>query len=348
MSSLYQRKDSGFWWIEYVDAAGEKRQKSTKLRRGSKAETRKAREVQREMTSRELERSERDLGELWAAWVPRFLAQRYGGAGDDLTRRRYLAAWRNLEAFLRAKRIEVPRQLNRQQVRDFIAWRMKGARELGIHKGAKNTALLEVKLLGLLMAEAIESGFATSNPCLKLGIGRDEAKAKPQILPAEHALITRSLKKEPEWMRVSYLIAYWQGCRFSETCLPLRDVDLARNVIGFRTKGNKQTLAEVPLCRQLRPLFRRLLREKRERTFELPEKMSGKHWWSFFRRIGLGHLCFHCTRVTFITRCYERGIAEPDVMRLALHASTTVHRVYPRLPAASPHLQEIMKRASAR
>jgi integrase len=128
---------------------------------------------------------------------------------------------------------------------------------MGVHKAAKNTALLEIKFLGMIMDEAIQSGFCNTNPCRKLGIKRDKPKAKPKIEIDEHRLITRALKREPEWMRVSYKIAWEQGCRFSETCFPLSDVDLARNVIGFRTKGEKETIAEFPLSPRLRPLLRR-------------------------------------------------------------------------------------------
>jgi integrase len=59
----------------------------------------------------------------------------------------------------------------------------------------------------------------------------------------------------------------------------------------------------------------------------------GKAWFRFFRKIKLRHLCFHCTRVTFITRAYESGIAQADVMRLVGHSSHQVHLIYPRLEA---------------
>lgn len=346
MASLYSRPRTPFWWIQYVDANGERRRESTRYRRDQPAQTREARELRREMTTREKTRSAQRLtGETWGAWVPRFIAQRWGES--TLTRLRYQGGWRNLEAFLRAREIATPRELTRQQVRDYIGWRAAGDEKLGVHAGAKNTALLEIKLLGMIMAEATESGFAKTNPCLKLGIGREQAKIKPKITAVEHAAITRALKVEPEWMGIAYKIAWEQGCRFSETCLELRDVDLARNVIGFRTKGKKKAIAEVPLSPRLRPLFRRLIqaRPKRERSFEMP-KAAGKRWSVFFRKLGLAHLCFHCTRVTFITRCHEAGLPEPDVMRLVLHSSTTVHRIYPRLPAASDHLQQAMKRIS--
>jgi integrase len=344
MASLYKRDRSPYFWIEYIDASGERRQESTRLRYRVTAQARQAQQLRNDLTTREIagRLPDGDGAETWQAWVPRLIAQRYGNAASTLTRQRCEIAWRNIEAFLRDKEIAVPRQLSRQQVRDFIEWRQVRHQECGVHKAAKNTALLEIKFLGVLMHEAMQSGFCATNPCSRLGLKRDEPKRKPEIKPAEHRLITRELKIEPEWMRISYQIAWEQGCRFSETCLPLPDVDLSRNVLALRTKGKKQHVAEVPLNPRLRPLFRRLKREGRKFTFEKPP-MPGKTWWAFFQRIGLPHLSFHCTRISFITRCYRAGLPEATVMRLVLHASTTVHRIYPRLDSGRDLLQEIRK-----
>lgn len=357
MASLYQRARSPFWWVEFVDAAGKRRQKSTKLRYDVTTQSRQAQELRNELTAREAETMGEFAGgnETWRAWVPRFIAQRYSGPGRAGTRQRYTIAWRNLEAFLRDRKIDSPRRLTRQDVRDFVEWRQMAHRELGVYKAVKNTALLEIKFLGIVMHEALESGFCSSNPCLKLGIKRDEPKQKPAITKEEYRLITRALEKEADWMRTSFAIAWEQGCRLSETCFPLRDADLARHVIRLRTKGKKERVAEVPMSPRLRPLLKRLKsracgRHGRlytgEMTFEMP-KSAAKLWWLFFRKIGMGHLSFHCTRVSLITRCYEADIPEEDVMRIALHSSTTTHRIYPRLPASGRHLQRAMRRVAA-
>lgn len=346
MASLYKRLRSPYWWVEYVDAAGERRQESTKLRRDATLQTRQARQLRDELTTRELAaRLPKSSGpEVWHAWVPRFIAQRYTG----LTRQRYEEAWRNLDVFLRDRAIVVPRQLSRQDVRDFIEWRKLPHRDLGMRAGKKNTALLEVKFLGIIMQEALESGFCNGNPCLKLGIKREKPKSKPAITVEEHRLITQEIKKEPDWMRVAYKIAYWQGCRISETLVELELIDLEREIFATRTKRHKDAIDEFPLSPKLRPLIRRLKAGGRVWTYELPTRCSAsKMFWKFFRRIGLGHLCFHCTRNTFITRCKERGIPREDVMRLAGHTSTAAHEIYPRVSARSRYLQELARRAAA-
>lgn len=367
MASLYKRERSPYLWIKYIDESGKRRQESTKFRSDVSLQVKQARQLRDDLTAREVARKG-EPGEgpdIWAAWVPRFIRQRYGGS--DITRTRAEQVWNNVSAYFSVRGIAVPRQLDRNHVRDFIDWRQEAHGECGTYKAAKNTALTEVKFMALIMDEAVACGFAPANPCRKMGIRRDEPKTKPRITESEHRLITRALKDEPEWMRVAYKIAWEQGCRLTETMIDLRNVNLAENVLGLRTKGKKKRVAEVPLNPRLRPLFRRLLGERpgflkgscfakatQDRgkyTFEesdISSSGASKVWWKFFRRIGLAHLSFHCTRVSFITRCYEAGIPEQDVMRLCLHASATVHRIYPRLPPAGQHLQDAMKRMCAR
>jgi integrase len=339
MACLYKRSGSRFWWVEYFDVSGHRRQESTKLRIDVTMESRRAHELCKELAARE--KSKFELNECWEAWVPRFLQQRY----RDPTLARYKNSWKNVSTFLRVAEIYIPRQLTRQQVRDFVDWRQRRHAELGVYEVCKNTALHEIKLLRVLMNEATASGFCNVNPCARLDIRKDPSPRKPRITESEHETIVRKLKREPEWMRISYAIAWEQGCRFSETCLPLTDVNLRKDTIRFRTKGRKDEFDEFPLSPKLRPLFRRLMKEGCRVTFEMP-KMPGKAWWRFFRRIGMGHLCFHCTRVSFITRCYEGGIQRDDVMWLVGHSTYQSHMVYPRVAASHPYRQNLMRQVA--
>lgn len=339
MASLYRRKDSSFWWVQYVDVTGRRRLESTGWRVDVAADTRRANDLRRELQIRE--RDVTALGMAFENWVPRFLQQRYGTTPKTFAR--YVNSWRNIAAFLADRAIYFPRQLDRQTVRDFVEWRQERHSGLGVYEVAKNTALHEIKLLRIVMGEAVASGFATVNPCHRLDIKADRPARKPRITDAEHAKILKLLAKYPEWMRVSYLVAWHQGCRFSETCVDLADVDLERKVIGFRTKGHKESIAEFPLAPELIPLFEDLKKSGRSRAFEIPI-MPGKAWWRFFKRHKLAHLCFHCTRVTFITRCYEAGIPRDMVMRLCGHSSYAAHEIYPRLSADHGQLQGMMEK----
>ncbi len=167
---------------------------------------------------------------------------------------RAFQAWHNLAAFLDEKDLTVPRQLQRQHIREFIEWRQIGHAERHAHKGAKNTALLEIKFLALILDEAIASGFCNFNPCHRLGIGRDKPKLKPAITMLEHLAIVKALEREPEWMR--YIVSNCLGrkCRFSETM-----IDCATSIVAtfrLRTKGNKERQRSALSSR-----LRRFLRE---------------------------------------------------------------------------------------
>jgi integrase len=129
-------------------------------------------------------------------------------------------------------------------------------------------------------------------------------------------------------MQISFEIAIHQGCRFAETCLPLSRIDLERKRITFDAKGGK-TFATL-LHDSLVPLITRLKASGRERTFEMPSQ-TGREWTRFFRKIGLHHLCFHCTRVSVVTRLCREGVSQPQAMRFVGHASETIHRIYQRL-----------------
>jgi integrase len=60
-------------------------------------------------------------------------------------------------------------------------------------------------------------------------------------------------------------------------------------------------------------------------------KPIGVIWREFFDELGMREICFHCTRVTFITWCHRQGIPENVIMKLVNHASTEIHRIYQRL-----------------
>ena len=79
-------------------------------------------------------------------------------------------------------------------------------------------------------------------------------------------------------------------------------------------------------------MLKKLKKDGRTMTCELPQ-MASKEWWRFFKKIGLHQkgVCFHCTRVTVITRLIRQGHSEAVVRKIVHHASTEVNRIYQRL-----------------
>ena len=167
----------------------------------------------------------------------------------------------------------------------FLAWRQKPPRDSGMRSVCLNSAILDTKVWRIIMFEAVAREYTMTNPCSRLQIAADDPEEKHEISAEEEILIRDLLKTQPEWMRISFEIAMHQGCRFSETCVPLKDVDLARNEITFTIKGGKRH--KTTLIPALRPLFERLIAQGRETAFEMPDQRA-RPWHRFFHKKGLG------------------------------------------------------------
>ncbi len=278
----------------------------------------------------ELKREEGSEHGAWDVWVEKFLDNQY--QTQPKTLHRYKTCWRNLRAYLEEREVSAPHQLTFDACVDYMDWRQAGQPHLGIYKCGHNTARLDLKILHLICERAIKRGLILANPCRKLGIKRHKPPEKPELTDEDIELIRQKLLelKMPQWMSISFEIAIHQGVRLSETAFPLSRIDWKSRNIEFHAKRSQRY--SVSIHSKLLPLLKKLKKEKRHVTCELP-KMASKQWWQFFRKIGLHQkgVCFHCTRVTVITRLIREGWSEAAVMNVVHHASTEVHRIYQRL-----------------
>lgn len=272
--------------------------------------------------------------EVWGAWVEKYLENRY--RASPKTHTRMGNAWDWLRVWLDHKEIAVPAALTYHHVIAYPEWRALQKRNCG-KSVCRNTALLELKVLSLIMREAIRRGFATANPCERLGMRRDAPKQKPEMTDAEIATIRAALLVregaltiDQRWMSVAFEIAVHQGCRLSETQVPLTAV--TDSTIQFVAKGRngRPHVFTTTLHPGLRGLMAELRAAGATTTCALP-RMASKVWHDFFLEVGLGHLCFHCTRVTVITRLARAGVPIQQAMRFVGHASEAVHQIYQRL-----------------
>ncbi len=129
-------------------------------------------------------------------------------------------------------------------------------------------------------------------------------------------------------MYVAFEIGIHQGARLRETSVPFEDIDFERQSITFNAKGNNRfTTALHP---DLAPILKKIKDRGLERTCILPDWPS-KAFATLFQKIGMTKVCFHCTRVTVITRLARAGVPISQAMRFVGHASHTVHEIYQRL-----------------
>lgn len=275
--------------------------------------------------------------EVWSSWVDKFLAEHYRGRTGTLTR--YRNAWDWLRVYLDELGLVHPAAVNYTHVLNYLAWRAQTKRNCG-KPVSRNTALYEIKVFTLIMREAQRREFCTNNPCERLGISRDPAKEKAEITDSEIQLIRRLISEKEahlplpqRWMTIAFTIALYHGCRLSETQIPMTAIDFRSNELRISGKG-RNGVRKV-FTNRIHPSLLPLLIDLRDAgagiTCTLP-RMASKDWHLFFKAVPeLSHLCFHCTRVTVVTRLARAGVPIQQAMRYVGHASQTVHRVYQRL-----------------
>ena len=327
MSSLYKKQNSPFWFIQFIDGEGVRRNKSTGLRADHPGQTVKARALRAQLEAKELNRNAGEIsGGGWETWVPQYLERH---CESPRTLERYTGSWQWLAFWLQEKRYNSPRAITYRNALEYIDWRTSYKKKTGKTVG-RNTAIMELKLLAMIMGEAVRLGHADANPLVSLKLRRDKAEKKPELTDKEISVIRESLKEEPEWMQIAFDISLHTGCRLRETRLPLNCIDFKEDKITFPSpKGGEDRAFSVPMPSALHLLFERLRKAKRKFTVEFPFQPS-RRWQQFFIKIKKPHLCFHCLRVTYVNRLRRAGVPREVAMRLVNHSSDLIHQIYQR------------------
>lgn len=342
-TSVYRRKDSPYWWIKYwcprrlrIVA------KSSQCRLNDSQGFKHALDMARELSADARAAKAIAPTAAFAQWVPEWLALRHRNC--QRTTDIELHRWRWVDAFLTERKIRGPHAVTYQLGLDYIKWRTSQVKRVSKKHPKHNTALWELRLLARVMREAVHRGYITASPLERMGIPRDRYPEKPELTDADVAAIRSGLVEWegklplPErWMTISFEIALHQGCRISETSMPLTDVDEDAERITFHAKRSHVFTSQLHPA--LIPLIRQLRATGAARTCTLPP-MATKIWHWFLKgrpeRNWTGvcpHVSFHCTRVTVITRMARAGVPIQQAMAYVGHADETVHRIYQRLKA---------------
>jgi len=358
MASLKKKQRSPFWYIKYRDTSGKIIEESTNLRHDLAGQTRKAKILKAERTQEELQRfNNKPACGQWSNWVPDFLQVRYENQVETFTS--YQTRWNNFQIFLEIKDIPRVQLLKREHADQYMNWRKTGCKEKHVRRGHHNTALAELKLMTMLLDEAVQREYILRNPFYKLGIRKVPAKEKPEMTDEEIELCRILLKDKPDWMTIAFEIALFTGCRLAETNVILSDVVLGpKPTVTFRNPkggrgGNKDYT--VPLHAELVGLFEELKCTRTlpdQRAYDPLPPEGASEWWTpsrAFHRMFKGHpklkhLTFHCLRVTFITRGAREHVDITIMMKLVNHATEAIHRIYQRLGVAD--MSEDLKKIS--
>jgi integrase len=326
MAYLYRRPRSPFWYVVFFDADQKEVHRSTALRADDPNDTAKAKALRAELESKEHHRQPVVNSEGWDTWVPQYLERHCQSKG---TLARYRGNWKWLSLWLQIQRLNSPRAINYRIALEYVDWRTRFRKKTGKTAG-RNTAIMELKLLAMIMGEAVRLGHADANPLVSLKLRRDKPAKKPEMTDKEIGEIRAALQNEPEWMQISFDIGLNTGCRLRETRIPVECLDFGEDKITFPApKGGEERAFSIPMPTALRPLLHRIRKSKRKFTLEFPFQPS-RRWQQFFIKMGMRHLCFHCLRVTYVNRLRRAGVPREAAMRLVNHSSELVHQIYQR------------------
>jgi len=322
MASVYLRKKSRFWWVKFRDpATGLVVRRSTGIDVRAVDGRRKAKRIEAEHTQREMAAPRVAEPERWEAWAAEYFARRYAGAKGSALSAKY--GLKDLMTYFRERGLRTPRMVTYADAEGFVPWRVSGGT---LAQVSHNTAMLRFVFFRVLMAEAVRRGFAPGNPCREVELRKHPPKEKAEITVADEVKIVAALELEPAWMREQFLVLMRQGCRLTETLVPLERIDEARRKITFRLKGGK--LHTAALHPELVPLVERARQEQRATLIE-PAPSAGACWCNFFAKLKMPYSA-HCARVTVITRLLRAGHSTAKVCAFIGHTEL-VNRIYRRL-----------------
>lgn len=328
MASHFMRKDSPYYWIRFKKPDRTWGQRSSGLRVATKGSLRKIHQMVAEETAKEQCESEDGASAWLNRWVPGWIEYRYT---NPKSFSRCKNAWAHLSIFFAQRGVTHPSEVSYSLAHEYMRWRT--SKEIAAKEerrpAAWNTGVMEVRVLGSIMQESLRRGMVVANPCAKLGLVKKNVTTKRVITREEEVLIFEEIRRRKlaGWMEECFLVAMKQGCRLSEVAVPMDQVNEKAGTITFNVKGGKQHTA--PLHKSLLPLVKKAREENRERLVILPAQPSPR-FGELFKDLKLD-VCFHCTRVTVVTRLCEAGYSESQTMAYVGHASELVHALYRKM-----------------
>ena len=334
MASLLKIPKSPFWYLSYKDGGGRWLKISTGLRHDDANDTAEAQIARLDAEKKEIAHgmvaSIRPEDGRWDTWVEEFLDRH---CANPVTRMRYAGHWKWLHLWLEHSHLYVPRQITYRLALEYVKWRTSYKKKSG-RTVERNTALGDLKVLALVMREAVRLDFIVANPLASLGLKKTAAAKKTEYTSEDLDQLRAALAGEPEWMQLAFEIALHTGCRLRETVIPLSCVDLRQGGVGKITfpspKGGEKRAFSIPMPPELRSMFERMKREGRKVTLTLPFQPS-RRWQQFLKVHRLPEdWLFHSLRVTKINALRRAGVPRDAAKRLVNHASDLVHQVYQR------------------
>ncbi len=237
MASKYKRTNSSYWWINFKDATGKRKDISSRLRWDDPQRTKRC-DAQLALTAAvEFNSAALNREDFWDSWVGNYFAT---CGQSEKTIKNYKQSWQWLRTYLAEKGISTPAQMSYKIGFEFLGWR----RTHGIMKVTKDsTAQRDLKVLRLLMNHAVKMEMAQGNPLLRMGIKRAEHGVKDEFTDEELEKLYAAFQihcSETDWRYIAFRIALETGCRLSETQIEWKNINFENSTIFFeKPKGGR-------------------------------------------------------------------------------------------------------------
>lgn len=332
MASTYKRADSPFIWIRYKSDSGAWKSANTGYRQDNIGDRKQAELLAKRKSLEEMANKPiRVASHRWEDWGVTWINGRWGNRSNRTPKMYTNYFWRWLDYF---KEINVtqPVGLRREHVINYLEWRKK-------HGCERNTAIHEIKFLGMLMDEAISRGYACVNPARRLHLEKSAPPEKIAWSEFEVDLVGDTLAERSKfgWMHVTFLMGLYQAVRLRQSQIPLSRIDFRRRIIDYPSNSVK---GGHGYSQPIDPNFYPILQELVSFRHALAESMlceipilPSVEWRRFLDELGLKHVVHHGLRATWITRAALGGVSESFAKRFVNHASSQVHAIYQKITA---------------
>jgi integrase len=263
-------------------------------------------------------------------WVEPWIATRWGTQANTLSI--YRSRWRRLAEWLLAIDVPDPVNLKREHCQAYVEWRIS-------HGVSRNTAVLDLKLIHQVLAEAVRRNYIKTNPAEKLGLKHGPAVREKRVwTDKELATVDARLRETDRfgWLRVTFLLGRFQAARLRQCAAQLDDIHLdwqPPTIYYAAPKGGEGKAYSQPIDKRLLADLIDIVNYRPSigatTLCDIPFDASVQ-WRKFLDQLGITGVSHHSLRATWVTKAALAGIPESVAQKFSNHSSNTVHRIYQR------------------
>ena len=342
--SLYKRKGSNVWWMQYRDKAGIRQRETTGAEDWNEAQQRLRERLQaRDSNILPALRRGRDLtfGEWSNFYLENFSKPPFRALKTHEVNQRALKHLRKVFEGTRLANLtadEIEMYLRRRLKQRAVVKTKAGFVEKQVLKAT--TVHQELRVLRRMLNVAVRKKFLFANPCAGV-----EFPARVDSLFRPHYVTWSEQQKiefsAPEYLRNVIRIITETGLRIYKELTPMKkdQLDLENRTVWIPDSKTPNGVAEVPLTDVAADAFRNQLAISGPGPYLFPsdENASGHQttlktvWHATLRRARVAYFRIYDLRSTYATRLSAGGVADEWVTQLLRQGDAKVFKKYSQM-----------------